>query len=115
MNPDQNPYLAMIGKSQSQAPQGGVDQGGTVGPQAMGGKKPMPVPADQQNPADFQVTADNMKPLTSALSSLHAYLGAVTDPNKVKIARQILILLIQLMGHEQQTAPTESPQQAPVQ
>lgn len=114
MNPDQNPYLAMIGKSQPQnTPQDGAAPQDL---QAMGGKKPMPIPADQQNPADFQVTADNMKPLTSALSSIHSYLGAVTDPGRVKIARQILILLIQLMGHEQQTAPTEAPQQtAPAQ
>lgn len=105
---DQNPYLALLGKNQPQSPQGGQDMGGQMKPN-------MNIPSQQEDPTQFGVTADDTKELVSAISSLHKYIGNVTDSNKIQRIRDIMVELTKLIQEDQSTANTQAPPQSALQ
>ena len=116
MDPNnENPFQAILNGSSGQqgaaagmtAPQPNAQMPPMGGGQGGGNMK---VPAEQQNPTEFGVHADNAKPLVSAISSIHSYLGSVTDSTKVQTARLLIQILTKLLDEEQEGAPSEAPQ-----
>lgn len=107
--------MSLIGKG---APQGGDTS--AMGPDMMGGQgmgqEPnMKLPAEDQDPTQYGVTADNTKELVGAISSLHKYIKNITNPDNIQKVRDILVELIKIMQEDQAGANSSAPAQSALQ
>ena len=107
-NPDQNPFEAILAGAQQQE--------GIIAPDVPVEERPMELQPGK--------TGDNSKPLLAAIHNLHNYISLSTsDANEIRIARNMISALTQLVASDQQRSvdglnepppePIEAPQGGP--
>ena len=90
MNFDQNPFEAILAQGGGQMPSQQPQQ-------------PM-APEEMENmPEELQPgkTGDNTKPLLGAIQNLHNYIGMTTDPGDIRLVRNLISALTQLVARDQ--------------
>lgn len=112
-NPDQNPFQFLINGQQPRGgmppmPQGGPQGGQPSGPAIMGGQPATPPTPDAMQPGK---TGDYTKPLLMAISALHSYMAAITDPQEIDLVRKVVSLLTNLIQRDQQRSSAQMQEQ----
>jgi hypothetical protein len=103
---NKNPFEDLVNKAKMSPNQntGGSPTGmaGALAAQAGGASAKSTAPADATNDVTQPgVNPGTSKPLLSALSSLHQFITAATDPSEIALVRSIIVLLTQLIQRDQ--------------
>ena len=109
LNLDENPFASIFAQGQAPAapvqpaPTGQMMQGGIQGQ----GEEVMMGPEELQ-PGK---TGDNTKPLLGAIQNLHAYISASSDPGTIRLVRNLISALTQLVARDQKQGEQMAQQQ----
>ncbi|MCK9371237.1 hypothetical protein M0R04_15095 [Candidatus Dojkabacteria bacterium] len=116
MNPNISAMMQSLQGAPEGAPTGGLSDGNPFAGLIKGfkpaGQEQAPVQAPQapsqgtpagmeENQLQQGVNTGTTKPLLSALQGLHAYIAESQDPQEIRIARNIIALLSQLIQRDQ--------------
>jgi hypothetical protein len=112
MNPNDqqggNPFASILAQLQGGQGQQQPQQAPQQAPAPMApvkGSSQMQTAQDYQDPSQEQMmpgkTGDNLKGLVQAVTGLQSYVQNSTDPQMIKMLRQIITVITQLMAQEQ--------------